>query len=444
MADATSPGTHAALTPVPLGHRLYLRIYLALLLSLALAAALFVAASQLDPDAAQVGTSLDTFAEFAAEILPPASASDALQQAALLHWQPRVRTDLALYGADGRRIASAGRPLPARDVRQTSSGWLGGTPPVFALKLPDGRWLIGQRVRHGHRPRISLAAALALIALAIATGAYPVVRRLTRRLERLQVSVEALGAGHLATRVTVQGEDEVARLASSFNRSATRIEALVAAQKTLLANASHELRSPLARIRMAIALQEQALPADSEQTALHEELTRNVVELDQLIDEILLASRLDSAVDSPPVLESFDLRAMAANEAEAVGASLDAPALTYVGEPKLLRRLLRNLLENARRYGAGSPITVRVDATATASISIDVYDGGPGVPANERENIFTPFYRLPGAGERQGSVGLGLSLVRQIARRHGGDVTCLAAPAGGSCFRVVLPRRGTH
>jgi signal transduction histidine kinase len=446
MADASRPGTGAGLTPVPLGHRLYLRIYLALLLSLALAAALFVAASQFDPDAAQVGTTLDTFAEFAAEILPPASASDAEQQAALLHWQPRVRTDLALYAADGRRIASAGRPLPARDVRQTSSGWLGGAPPVFALKLPDGRWLLGQRARHGHRPRISLAAALALIALAIATGAYPVVRRLTRRLERLQVSVEALGAGHLATRVTVQGEDEVARLASSFNRSAARIEALVEAQKTLLANASHELRSPLARIRMAIALQEQeqALPAGTEQTAVHEELTRNVVELDQLIDEILLASRLDSAVDSSPVLESFDLRAMAADEAEAVGASLDAPALTYVGEPKLLRRLLRNLLENARRYGAGSPITMRLDATTAASISIDVCDAGPGVPASERDNIFTPFYRLPGAGERQGSVGLGLSLVRQIARRHGGEVTCLAAPAGGSCFRVVLPRRGTH
>lgn len=439
-AAATSDAA-PAVTPVRLSHRLYLRIYLALLLSLALAAGLFTVAGRISADPAQAGSGLDTFAEFAAEILPPASDSDALQQAALTHWQPRVRTDLALYARDGRRIAAAGRPLPPLDLQQTSSGWLGGAPPVFSLKLPDGRWLVGQRIRTERRAHLSPAAALALIALAIAAGAYPVVRRLTRRLERLQVSVEALGAGQLSTRVTIQGEDEIARLAHSFNRSAERIEALVGAQRTLLANASHELRSPLARIRMAIALLETAPQQD-----MQDELTRNVIELDQLIDEILLASRLDASLNTPLAREQFDLSRLLADECERVGATISAAPLTCSGEPKLLRRMVRNLLENARRHGGGGAIGLKLEREAggagacSGTLVISVSDAGPGVPAAERENIFTPFYRLPGARERDGSVGLGLSLVRQIARRHGGEVTCLAQPGGGSCFRVTLPQ----
>src|SRR5262245_64366081 len=95
---------------------------------------------------------------------------------------------------------------------------------------------------------------LALVAISVAVGAYPVVRRLTGRLERLQAGVESLGAGDLSARVKVEGHDEVAQLAESFNRAVARIEELVGAHKALLANASHELRTPLARIRMAVEL----------------------------------------------------------------------------------------------------------------------------------------------------------------------------------------------
>jgi signal transduction histidine kinase len=276
---------------------------------------------------------------------------------------------------------------------------------------------------------------LVAIALAVAASAYPVVRRLTRRLERLQRSVEAWGDGQLATRVAVEGEDEVARLATSFNDAAARIEALVGAQKSLLANASHELRSPLARIRMAAELMaEQAAPA------IGAELRRNVAELDQLIDEVLLASRLD-AVDvamQPP--EEVDLTGLLAEECARVGAALQAGAHTAMGDPKLLRRMVRNLLENAVRYGAGSAVEARLAAAGDGALWLDVCDGGPGVPAPERERVFEPFYRIAGASETAGGVGLGLSLVRQIARRHGGDAHCLPNGARGCCFRVTLPR----
>lgn len=275
---------------------------------------------------------------------------------------------------------------------------------------------------------------LVAIALAVAAGAYPVVRRLTRRLERLQRSVEAWGDGQLATRVAVEGEDEVARLAASFNDAAARIEALVGAQKSLLANASHELRSPLARIRMAAELMaEQAAPA------IGAELRRNVAELDQLIDEVLLASRLDAVGVAMQPPEEVDLTGLLAEECARVGAALQAGAHTAMGDAKLLRRMVRNLLENAIRYGAGSAVEARL-AAGDGTLWLDVRDGGPGVPEPERERVFEPFYRVAGASETAGGVGLGLSLVRQIARHHGGDAHCLPNGARGCCFRVTLPR----
>jgi signal transduction histidine kinase len=423
--------------------RLYVRIYVAMLISLAIAVLLVAFAWRLNADSRQIGPSLESFAAFAVEVLPPASASPAEQQAALDRWQGRSRTDLALYSAKRELIAEAGRDLPPLGDTQTTSGWLDGGPPVFAVKLPDDRWLVGQRSHQGRRkpPPFGFFATLVAIGLAVGLGAYPIVRRLTRRLERLQTSVEALGAGQLSTRIAVQGEDEVARLANSFNRSAARIEALVDAQKALLANASHELRSPLARIRMAIELMEtQAQPE------LRDELTRNIAELDQLIDEILLASRLDAAsnesADATSNFESVDLTALVAEECArietAVEVELDAPAIDMQGDTKLLRRMVRNLLENAKRYGDNTPIRVTIATLPNQHIQLRVMDGGPGVPATERERIFEPFYRLPGARERDGGVGLGLSLVRQIAKRHGGDVQCVEPAQPGSCFQVTL------
>jgi len=422
--------------PGPLYHRLYVRIYAALLGSLALAALLFATVHWFyDPE--QVRNSFDDFADVAQEILPPAAAPRAEQEAALLRWRARVRTDMALYSARGDLIVSAGRRLPVLPPEQLANGRVEGSRGLFAMRMQDGRWLVARRMR-GHRAFMNLLYMLAAVALVVAVGAYPVVRRLTGRLERLQGSVEGWGAGRLSTRVAVEGRDEVAQLASSFNHSAERIEALVAAQKSLLANASHELRSPLARIRMAVELlQDQANPA------MREELKRNIAELDQLIEEVLLASRLDAS--EPGTRQGgqadpqVDLTAIVAEECVRSGATFDADALTLAGDPKLLRRMVRNLLENAARYGAGSPVVVRLDSPQEAVIRLDVCDRGPGVPESERERIFEPFYRVPGASEAAGGVGLGLALVRQIARHHGGNVSCLANEGGGCCFRVILP-----
>ncbi|MFL6657923.1 MAG: sensor histidine kinase [Massilia sp.] len=412
-------------------HRLYVRIYVALLASLIVAGCLFaIVHLRYDPD--QVRSGFDTFADVASQVLPPATAPAAQQHEALMRWHFKVHTDMTLYGADGNLIAAAGPVQPPPPAQQVESSRVKGSAGSFALKLPDGRWLVCRRM-HSRRGSIDIVMLLAAVAAVVAVGAFPVVRRLTRRLERLQGSVEQWGTGALATRVAVEGRDEVARLATSFNEAAARIEALVGAQKSLLANASHELRSPLARIRMAVELMEgQAAPA------LREELKQNIAELDQLIDEVLLASRLDAATTGGEKLEAVELAPLVAEEAARVGAAFEVDALSVQGDARLLRRLLRNLLENARRYGAATPVSVHL-AAVDGKVQLEVCDQGPGVPEDQRERIFEPFYRLPGASEAAGGVGLGLSLVRQIAEHHGGRVVCLSNAVGGCCFRVTFP-----
>jgi signal transduction histidine kinase len=382
--------------------RLYLRIYLAVLASLAVfALAAFVLWRTLgDPHGGD-----EVAALVARNLLPPPAASGAEQQAALERLARDVRADLALFSSDGRVLASVGRALPAPE----RAGWQHGRGgPHWGVRLDDGRWLAARLPQQRRGPVFGLAA-LALILLAVGVGAYPVARRLTQRLERLQRGVEALGAGELSARVNVEGRDEVARLAESFNRAAARIEALVGAHKSLLANTSHELRTPLTRIRMALELGKD-----------RREIERDIAELDTLIEEILLASRLD-AVPSLENVEEVDLLALAAEEAARYDLEAQGEPFVMRGDPRLLRRMIRNLLENARRHGA-APIEVRVRRG-----ELRICDAGPGVPSAERERVFEPFYSKHG-------VGLGLALVRQIARRHGGEARC-----EGSCFYVTLP-----
>ena len=431
--------------------RLYLRIYLAMLASLAIFALLAGLVWKLSSDGDRsVHDERALIAEAVGAILPPAEAPQEALQAALERWHERTGADLSIFDAERRPVASAGRPLPApltaeggrepRAERAEGEGW---TPPAWSVRLADGRWAVARLKRfRGPPPVLGWLLPLVGLTVAVAIGAYPVVRRLTRRLERLQVGVEALGAGDLGARVAVQGRDEIAALASSFNRSAARIEALVRAQRSLLANASHELRSPLARLKMATALladpQLAAGQTEADRAALREELERNVSELDALIEEILLASRLDA--EAGIATEPVDLLPLLAEEAQRVQAAWsppDAPLQPVRGDARLLRRLLRNLLENAVRHGAGSPVELQAGQRGAQTV-VCVLDRGPGVPEAERERIFEPFYRLPGRGESAGGVGLGLSLVRQISQRHGATVRCLAREGGGSRFEVCF------
>lgn len=298
------------------------------------------------------------------------------------------------------------------------------------------------------RPPYGFVWMLLLVGLAVAIGVYPIVRKLTKRLESLQQGVQRWGEGDLNVRMPEQGQDEVADLSKRFNAAAERVQhlmsaqqMLLASQKSLLANASHELRSPLTRIRMGLEF----LGADNSEMA-KQEIARNIAELDQLIDEILLASRLDAQEADMGTIETVDLMGLCAEECARVGAVFEVQAgvlsLETQGVVKLMRRLIRNLLENAGRYGAiKGPEDVHVMGSVNAhEVILTVCDRGPGVPVAFREKIFEPFFRLPGASERAGSVGLGLALVKSIAQRHQGSVVCEERPGGGACFVVRLPK----
>jgi signal transduction histidine kinase len=357
---------------------------------------------------------------------------------------PPVR-ELRVLGPDGQVVGQG----QMRQIRGRE-----GSIPTFELVLPDGNHYTVQIPRRDHRPPPGPPWArgpyatygyiwlLAIVALAVALGVYPLIRRLTRRLEALQRSVADWGSGKLSVRATVRGRDEVADLARRFNSAADHIEALIDAQKSLLANASHELRSPLARIRLAVELM-----AHNPSPATRGEIKRNIAELDQLVDEILLASRLDARQADLGTEESVDMLGLAAEEAALTGAELqldgDPAACQVRGVAKLLRRMVRNLLENAKRYGdvdPDQPVQVSLKPDGQALV-IAVADHGPGVPEAMRERIFEPFFRTPGASETAGGVGLGLALVRSIAQRHGGSVHCEGRADGqpGACFVLRLP-----
>lgn len=324
-----------------------------------------------------------------------------------------------------------------------------GAGPEFDVRMQDGQTI------HIHLPRPPLSSwrapfgffwTLGLVGVAVALATYPIVRRLTRELEALQHSVQQWGDGDLSVRVPVAGNDEVGFLATRFNHAAQQIEtlvkardALLASQKSLLANASHELRSPLTRIRMGLEFM--ATPEDAAADRAKDEIARNIAELDQLIDEILLASRLDAQQADLGSIEPVDLMGLAAEECARTGATLEVDVaggeLVVPGVSKLLRRAVRNLLENARRHADGRA-TLNLFQNERMAV-VQVCDAGPGVPEAFQERIFEPFYRLPGASERDGGVGLGLSLVKSIALRHGGSVRCSNQAAGGACFEVRLP-----
>ena len=418
---------------------------------------------------ATAGERLNAMAALLKLALPPATAPREEQAAAFADWGLRLRMPLALEDADGKRIGTTqlflrraedpgaiivsanlgdGRSLEmVRTVRPpnaqggpgfggpAASGPGANRPP----RLDEGPWAgpwLHRPVSPGAPAVSTLAVVLVLLFIGVAAGAYPVVRRLTRRLEALKRGVEQFGAGHLGHRVDDGGRDEVAALATSFNQAADRIETLLRSHQSLLANASHELRSPLARLKMAFAMLDDAAPAQRQRLA--QEIDVNIAELDALVEEVLLASRLEagSVVGETHTVELLALGAEEAARAEAAFEP-ESDSARVDGQERLLRRALRNLLDNARRYG-GPDVELALRPVA-GGYELVVADRGPGVPADLRERIFEPFYRLPGHAEMAGGVGLGLSLVKQIAERHGGSVRCLPRDGGGSRFVLFLP-----
>ncbi len=413
--------------------RLFVQIYLTIIASLVAVVVVtglfwqFAGRDRMERDGLEIAGTL------AAGSLAALEAPAIEQQRAIRQLSKMMKIDIALYDRDFQLIASWGGQLPLPSKTKTQGGRIGGFgPPSWQIRLPDQRWLIAGVTNHRSRGIAGPLVYVAMIALLIAVIAYPLVRRLTGRLERLQQGVKQIGGGDFSARVKVEGKDEIGRLAASFNHAAERIEKLMGAHRQLLAHASHELRTPLSRIRLGIDLIK-GRNDDERRRALEQDIG----ELDELIDEILLMSRLDADTESAPH-EELDLLAIVAEEcAHYEDSVLAGEPVEISGNLRLLQRLVRNLMINAKRHGK-PPIEVQLSCENGRAV-LSVLDHGPGIPEAEREKVLAPFYRLPGRQDVKGS-GLGLALVNQIAESHGGDVTFFDEPQSGRFgVRVSLP-----
>jgi two-component system, OmpR family, sensor kinase len=362
-----------------------------------------------------------------------------------LHMAVRVR-DL-----DGRVIAAAGDELPPLSVREQADVRAGRVvvrprPMGFAaapIRDPASGAIVGFVEGAVPRPmgvpplwRPLLVVVLALLVVAVATR--PLAQRISRPLERLTSAARRLGGGDLSARAPVDDaharrRDEISELTRAFNEMADRVERLVRTEKDLLANVSHELRSPLARIRVALAL----LPrGSSEDDRRVRDVERDLAELDGLVEDVLTTARLEAtglptrvgAVDAHALLGELVERARHDPLTAALAVRVDDGAsVTLTADEALLRRALWNLLENAAKYGA-PPITLSAVVEGDRVV-FGVSDGGAGVAPGDRERVFAPFYRADAArtpdasgGARRG-VGLGLTLARRVADVHGGSIT---------------------
>lgn len=434
---------------------LYVGAALAAFVALAAGSLLLVASSELR---SYVQARQSTLGQEAADVLT-AGGRDALE-----HW---LRTadlpdDVTIFVLDESSQDILGRPLPdyLKEFVRTSVVGPPETPGANYLPVRLAPHLVAADGTHyAFLPlpnRITLwgspATALGLILaalLVIGSVAWFIARTFGRPIGELQSAVRELASGHLEARVPARftrRHDELGALASDFNSMADQIANLLSSRQQLMAELSHELRSPLARLQAALALaahREQLGPAERER--IEQEMRR----LDLVIGDLLRFSRLGTAAAIQRRLLRLDqlIAELVSDEqieaaAHACTLKVDAARdLTVVGDPELLRSGLENILRNAIRYApAGSTVEITAYAAGTQVI-VTIADRGPGVPVEYLQQIFEPYFRVPaaGAGAASSGTGLGLAIARRVFEAHGGGVSANAREGGGLAVTARVP-----
>lgn len=297
------------------------------------------------------------------------------------------------------------------------------------------------------RERYALSAPLAALGIFVLGTALTVftalvmVRQVSRRLGRLADLAREVGQGRAPLRLPETGARELAELTAAFNRMAGEVQALLENRTVLLSGISHDLRTPITRLRLALSmLEESEHGVDRDMVARME---RDLAEMTQLISDMLAFAR---ALQADERL-SFDLNPVLGDLAEKAGRLgpvewVPGEACSVSGGEAAVRRIVGNFLDNARRYGGEEPVALGLSCTGAEAI-IRVGDRGPGVPPDQLEAVFRPFYRLETSrGKEGGGSGLGLAIARQLADAHGWRIE-LANRDGGGLQASLIISRGT-
>jgi len=337
-------------------------------------------------------------------------------------WRGRIRHELHLhYGAH----------LHRRLFR-----WFGA-----AIFLSVGATIIASHLGRAwlaaHPGRAVFLFGLPALCLWIAAGR--IARRISRPVYELTRVAQEIGQGNLAARAslgTQQDIGEIGVLSSAFNEMAVRLERQLTEQRELLAAVSHELRTPLARIRLLVEIARQGRVTPG----TLDDIEREAIEIDTLVGELLASARLEFQAVTRKPLEAGEVARRALERAgEDAGklALAGVGPLPFVADPTLIARALANLIDNARKHGAGlDRMAVRA---GEGTVVFEVSDRGPGFAAGEEARVFDRFYRGNGDAGHHGSLGLGLALVRRIAVAHGGQAEAGNRPEGGARLTLELP-----
>ena len=303
-----------------------------------------------------------------------------------------------------------------------------------AIELIDGSWLNFDVAAISSLPIASWDLVLSIvltIAVAIALSLFPVYR-LTRPLARFTQAAEAIGRGNLQAQVPEKGSIEVRRAARAFNEMQARLQRLVEGRTQMIAAISHDLRTPITRLRLRAEF--------VEDTEAQRRMLSDLDEMEAMIKSTLAFAREDSDREIPVQL---DLAQLLREIVDDMPGSVFLPPpedgnYSLSGRPLALRRCFANLIDNALKYGSNAAITLSGTAE---TVIVTVEDSGPGIPADRREAVFRPFYRLEASRNRDsGGAGLGLAIVQSIVLAHGGEISLGDRPGGGLRVTIHLPR----
>ena len=305
------------------------------------------------------------------------------------------------------------------------------------VRLPDGSMLVYRvtRVSPGTPLPPSLMLNLILLVVVLVIALYVVARSITRPLSRLALAADNLGRSILQPKLAEEGARELRRAAHAFNTMQDRLHRYLDSRTRVLAAMSHDLKTPLTRLRLQVETQ-------IEDPALQSRFGKELDEMESMVRGALALFRGLNDDEAPEPVDVNLLLETIRGEFVEMGkeVTLEGRALgPLTGKPQALKRGITNLVANAIKFGSRARIVVRDGSQLEISIS----DDGPGIPPEELEKVFEPFYRVESSRNRDtGGTGLGLSIARDVAQTHGGSIALRNRPQGGLEVRLTLPRRG--